>query len=73
MNDEVKEDCEILAKCYTQEGRYADAVQLYQDYINMIRSATEGDHPWIGEFEEMIRQLPGYHDGEHWNASRLRT
>jgi tetratricopeptide (TPR) repeat protein len=57
MNLEPKEGCEDLGKCYLQEGRYMDAMELYEEYIRMIKKSHGDDHPWIKDFQDLIDQI----------------
>jgi tetratricopeptide (TPR) repeat protein len=49
--------CEDLGECYEKEGRYADALELYQQMVEKLRSSGNIGHPAVAYFESSIENI----------------
>jgi tetratricopeptide (TPR) repeat protein len=49
--------CESLGRCYEQQNRTEDAVQLYRRTIKMLQEGGYPDHPAIAEYRMCIERL----------------
>ncbi len=43
--------CYMLGDCYERQGRYKDALNLYDEQVEKIRSAKGDDHPSIARVQ----------------------
>jgi tetratricopeptide (TPR) repeat protein len=49
--------CEDLGECYEKEGRYADALELYQQTVEKLRAGGGIEHPAVADFESYIDNI----------------
>jgi tetratricopeptide (TPR) repeat protein len=63
--------CEHLGRCYNAQGRYTDALALYQQTIAKIRSTKGDDYPSIAEIQDWIDSLLDLGDGGETDSEEL--
>jgi tetratricopeptide (TPR) repeat protein len=63
--------CEHLGRCYNAQGRYSDALALYQQTIANIRSTKGDDYPSIAEIQDWIDSLLDLGDGGETDSEEL--
>jgi tetratricopeptide (TPR) repeat protein len=63
--------CRELGRCYESLGRYADALALYQQTINKIRSEMGEEHPAILRIQPWIDWVLGVLEGEGNSDSEM--
>jgi tetratricopeptide (TPR) repeat protein len=51
------EACEDLGECYEKEGRYVEALELYQNMAEKLRSSGSIEHPAVARFESYIEDV----------------
>jgi tetratricopeptide (TPR) repeat protein len=56
-NEWTLEDCDHLGECYEKEGRYVDALELYQQMVEKLRSSGSIEHPAVARFESYIEDI----------------
>jgi tetratricopeptide (TPR) repeat protein len=49
--------CDRLGECYEKERRYVDALELYQQMVEKLRSSGSMEHPAVARFESYIEYI----------------
>ena len=61
-NSMIKKSCELLSKCYEDQGFYEDAVELYREFVEKLRDEEVDQCLEIMKYESWIE----------WNRERVQ-